>query len=193
MNMRALTGTDDLPRRTFTVKEVERMSEIGLIREDERVELLGGELVPMQAKGGRHEAIKLALLWKWYRAAPETVSLIPETTFRLDVDTFLEPDILVFPRGTRLEHIDPASVLLAVEIASSSRLYDLGPKALVYAHYGVRELWVIDAISMTLHVHREPEGGRYRSITPWPAEERVEPRFAPIEFALRLGDLDLTE
>ena len=193
MNMRALAGTDDLPRRTFTVKEVERMSEIGLIRDDERVELLGGELVPMPAKGGGHEAIKLALLWTWYRGAPETVSLIPETTFRLDVDTFLEPDILVFPRATRIEDIDPAHVPLAVEIASSSRIYDLGPKALVYAHFGVRELWVIDAIEMKIHVHREPEDGRYRAITPWSADELVVPRFAPSEFALRLGDLRIED
>jgi len=189
--MRALAGPDALPRRTFTVKEVERMSEVGLIREDERVELLGGELVPMQAKGGRHEAIKQALLWRWYRQAPQTINLIPETTFRLDTDTFIEPDVLIYRRETRVEDIEPASVLLAVEIAASSLGYDLGPKALVYAHFGIRELWVIDAIEMKIHVHREPEDRRWGSITPWSAEDLVVPRFAPSEFSLRLADLDL--
>ena len=193
MNMRALTGTDDLPRRTFTVKDVERMGEVGLIREGERIELIGGELIPMNAKGSRHETIKRQLLRRWYKAAPHDIDLIPETTFRLDVDTFIEPDILVVPAEVTIPRLAPDNVLLVVEIADRSLGYDLGPKALVYAHFGVRELWVIDAISMTLHVHREPDGGRYRSITPWSANDLVTPRFAPVKFALRLADLDLAE
>ncbi|MCX5515708.1 hypothetical protein C3941_06340 [Kaistia algarum] len=191
MNMRALTGTDDLPRRTFTVKEVERMGEIGLIREDERIELLGGELVPMNAKGGRHETLKFALLDRWGGIQHKDVGLIPETTFRLSDDTFLEPDVLVFPRTVRIPRLAPDNVLLAVEISDSSLGYDLGPKALVYAHFGLRELWVIDAIEKRIHVHRDPVDQRYGSITPWGADDLVVPAFAPSEFRLRLADLDL--
>jgi len=51
MNFRATTrAAEGLPRRAFTVEEVERMVEVGLIEEDERLELLGGELVPMSPK-----------------------------------------------------------------------------------------------------------------------------------------------
>jgi signal transduction histidine kinase len=57
MNVRALIENAGLPRRGFTVKEVERMSEVGLIRAEERVELIGGELVPMNPKGNRHEVL----------------------------------------------------------------------------------------------------------------------------------------
>jgi Uma2 family endonuclease len=169
------------------------MGEVGLIREDERVELIGGELVPMNAKGNRHETIKRKLLRRWYKATPEHVDLIPETTFRLDVDTFLEPDILVVPTEVTTARLAADNVLLAVEIADRSLGYDLGPKALVYAHFGVRELWVIDAIGMRIHVHREPDGGHYRAITPWSEGDLVVPAFAPGAFALRLADLDLTD
>ncbi len=193
MNMRALTGTDDLPRRTFTVKDVERMGEVGLIRDDERIELIGGELIPMNAKGSRHETLKYEIVLRWGRACPPGTVFIPETTFRLSTDTFLEPDLLVFPRSVGIRNLAAGNVLLAVELSDSSLGYDLGPKALVYAHFGVRELWVIDAISMKIHVHRDPEGGRYRTITPWGADDLVVPRFAPGEFQLRLTDLDLTE
>jgi len=191
MNMRALTGTDDLPRRTFTVKEVERMGEVGLIREDERVELLGGELIPMNAKGARHETLKLEINAAWGRACPRDMVFIPETTFRLSSDTFLEPDFLVFPRRIGIPGIRGDNVLLAVEISDTSLGYDLGPKSLVYAHFGVRELWVIDAISMKIHVHRDPAADRYRSITPWDAADLVVPAFAPPEFALRLADFEI--
>ncbi len=50
---------------------------------------------------------------------------------------------------------------------------------------------MIDATTNTIHVHRDPVGGRYRSITPWTAQDVVMPAFAPAEFALRLADLDL--
>jgi Uma2 family endonuclease len=193
MNMRALTGTNDLPRRTFTVAEVERMGEVGLIREGERVELIGGELVPMNAKGNRHEVLKARLLRLWYRAAPTHVDLVPETTFRLAADTFLEPDVVLYPSEVDIGRLNAENVLLAVELSDSSLGYDLGPKALVYAHFGVRELWVIDAVSLKVHVHRDPADGRYRAITPWGADDLVVPAFAPVEFALRLADLDLDE
>jgi Uma2 family endonuclease len=193
MNMRALTGTDDLPRRTFTVKEVERMGEVGLIREDERIELIGGELVPMNAKGSRHETLKRQILRRWYKLAPAEIDLIPETTFRLSEDTFVEPDVLIFPQPLQIGQLSAANVLLAVEISDSSLGYDLGPKALVYAHFGLRELWVIDAIEKKIYVHRDPVEGRYRSITPWASGDLVLPAFAPSEFRLRLDDFDLGE
>jgi Uma2 family endonuclease len=80
MNIRTLLKNAGLPRRSFTVKEVERMSEVGLLRAEERVELIGGELVPMSPKGSRHEVLKARLLRQWYRVAPDTIELIPETS-----------------------------------------------------------------------------------------------------------------
>ena len=191
MNVRTLIENAGLPRRGFTVKEVERMSEVGLLRAEERVELIGGELIPMNAKGSRHETLKLAINLRWGRSLPEDTVFIPETTLRLSDDTFLEPDFLVFPRSVAIGALRAESILLAVELSDSSLGFDLGPKALVYAYFGVRELWVIDATTNTIHVHRDPGEGRYQSITPWPADDLVVPAFAPVEFALRLADLDL--
>lgn len=191
MNVRAIIENAGLPRRGFTVKEVERMSEVGLLRAEERVELIGGELIPMNPKGSRHETLKFALNLRWGRLRPADTVFIPETTLRLSDDTYLEPDFLIFRRSVAISELTAGLVLLAVELSDSSLGFDLGPKALVYAHFGIRELWVIDATSNTIHVHRNPLDGRYQSITPWPADDLVVPAFAPAEFALRLADLDL--
>jgi Uma2 family endonuclease len=193
MNVRTLLKNADLPRRSFTVKEVERMSEVGLLRAEERVELIGGELVPMNPKGSRHEVLKARLLRQWYRVAPDTIELIPETTFRLAVDTYLERDVVIFERAVGIKRLDGGNALLAVELSDSSLGFDLGPKAQVYAYFGIGELWVIDAVAEIIHVHRAPADGRYASITPWSADDVVTPAFAPSEFALRLADLDLGE
>src|SRR5271169_5312604 len=57
-----------------------------------------GELVPMSPKGNQHEVVKTALLHRWYRRTPEGFLPTPETTFRLSADTYLEPDVVVYPR-----------------------------------------------------------------------------------------------
>ncbi len=180
----------DLPRRTFTVEDVERMIVSGIMREDERVELIFGELIPMNAKGIRHEVVKMALMMRWAHICPPDIQFIPETTFRLSRDTFLEPDFLVFPKSSGLRGLTGSSALLAVEIADSSLPFDLGAKAQVYAHFGVRELWVIDVARERIHVHHTPEDDRYINLATFSAEELVTPRHAPVAFALRLSELD---
>ena len=129
LNIRAKTTTraaEGLPRRRFTVAEVEAMVEAGVMDEDERVELIGGELVPMSPKGSRHEVVKVALNDAWSRSRPDNCRLAPETTFRLSVDTYLEPDFVIFDRATGLTGIKGENVLLVVEIADTSRRYDMG-------------------------------------------------------------------
>ena len=108
---RVTRAAEGLPRRRFTVAEVEAMVAAGVMKEDERIELVGGELVPMSPKGNQHETLKVALLRRWYRAAPRDYDLAPETTFRLSDDTYLEPDIVVYSRAEGLKGLSGRSVL----------------------------------------------------------------------------------
>ena len=186
---RVTTAAERLPRRRFTVAEVEAMVDAGIMEEDERVELIGGELVPMSPKGNHHEVVKTALLRRWFRAAPAAIELTPETTFRLSEDTYLEPDVVVYPSALEPKDLKGPNVLLVVEIAHSSRRYDMGRKAKLYASFGVRELWVIDAVKLTARVFREPEAAGYRETHDFASAERMVPLFAPEAFALRLDDL----
>ena len=186
------TAAEGLPRRRFTVVEVEAMVAAGVMEEDERVELIGGELVPMSPKGNQHEVVKAALLRRWYRAAPDGFDLVPETTFRLSEDTYLEPDVVIYPRASGIPGLSAENVLLVVEIADSSLRYDTGRKAALYAGFGVRELWVIDAVRLSTRVFREPSAGGYRDARDFGAAERIAPRFAADAFALRLEELELS-
>ena len=69
-------AAEGLPRRRFTIADVEAMVAAGIMEEDERVELIGGELVPMSPKGNRHEMVKTGLLERWYKAARRPTSLL---------------------------------------------------------------------------------------------------------------------
>ena len=189
---RVTSAAEGLPRRRFTVAEVEAMVAAGVMEEDERVELIGGELVPMSPKGNHHEVVKAALLRRWYRAAPDEVDLVPETTFRLSEDTYLEPDVVIYPRTTGIRGLAADNVLLVVEIANSSLRYDIGRKAVLYAGFGIRELWVIDAVRLTTRVFREPAADGYREAQDFGPADRLMPLIAPEPFALMLDELKLS-
>jgi Uma2 family endonuclease len=188
---RLTRAAEGLWRRSFTVAEVEAMVEAGIMEEDERVELIGGELVPMSPKGNHHEVVKTALLRRWLRAAPDDIEVTSETTFRLAADTYLEPDLVVYPGAVGLPGIKGPNVLLVVEIADSSKRYDMGRKAELYASFGVRELWVIDAVTLTTRAFRVPSATGYAQTRDVAISERLVPEFAPVEFALALSELNL--
>jgi Uma2 family endonuclease len=129
----------------------------------------------MSPKGLEHEVLKTAMLDRWYRAAPDGFALVPEITFRLSEDTYLEPDVLIYPRASGIRGLSANNVLLVVEIADSSLRYDTGRKAALYAGFGIRELWVIDAVRLTTRVFREPTADMYRDAQDFGPADRFTP------------------
>jgi Uma2 family endonuclease len=182
-------AAEGLARRAFTIVDLEKMVAAGLIDPDERLELIGGEIVPMSPKGNRHEALKAALNFVWGRACPDDYVFIPETGLRLSDTTYLEPDFIVYDRSVGLANVRGPDVLLAVEVADSSLDYDLRRKPLIYAEHGVRELWVINAAARTVHVHIAPGPGGYAFVREYRACDRLEPTAAPRDFAFALDNL----
>jgi Uma2 family endonuclease len=185
------SAAEGLPRRRFTVAEVEAMVAAGVVEEDERVELIGGELVPMSPKGLEHEVLKAALADRWYRLPDCEVGLAVATTFRLSEDTYLEPDVVVYPQASGIRELNADNVLLVVEIADSSLRYDIGRKAALHAGFGIRELWVIDAVRLTTRVFRAPAADSYRDMRDFSPVDRLLPLIAPEAFAVRLDELKL--
>src|SRR5438105_1396412 len=150
------TAAEGLPRRRFTAVEVEQMTAAGILHEHERIELIGGEIVPMSPKGYQHEVLKAALAIYWARVLPPDLMFITETTFRLANDTYLEPDFVFYPKAGGLQGLNAETALLVVEVSDSSLGYDLGRKAGLYASFGIKELWVIDAVKLKTRIHRDP-------------------------------------
>ncbi|KAB2850022.1 MAG: Uma2 family endonuclease [Hyphomicrobiaceae bacterium] len=177
-------------RRKWSVAEIEAMVKAGIIAEDERIELIGGEVVPMSPKGIRHELVKVALARHWYKRLPDTAELAQETTFRLDEHSFVEPDFVFYRKSDGLAGLKPQTCLLAVEVADTSLDYDLRRKARIYASHGVREVWVINAVSLLTHVHRAPGLDGYGDIREHPADDTLELTFAP-HLNVALGRLEL--
>jgi Uma2 family endonuclease len=183
-------AAEGVPRLRWTLAEFERLAELGILTEDDRIELIGGELVPMSPKGNRQENVKTRLLNTILRQLPAELEIAIELGWRPNDDTYLEPDILVFRNAADPSRVAPSEVLLAVEIAVSSLSYDTGRKAQVYAALGVPEYWVINAVTLDTRLHRQPSLTGYARMIEAPRSETLVPLMvAPI--AVRLDDLRL--
>ena len=183
-------AAEGLPRRYFTFAELEEMTAAGILGEDERIELIGGEIVPMSPKGNHHEILKSALNIYWVPRLPADLLFITETTFRMSDDTYFEPDFVFYPKEGGWKGLGATTAKLVVEVADSSLGYDMGRKAALYANFGIAELWVIHAVTLQTRIHREPSPSGYRSIVDLPPTETLVPAAAPA-LAVRLADLDL--
>jgi Uma2 family endonuclease len=162
-----------------------------VLTEDDRVELIGGELVPMAAKGNRHENLKTALVDSMYRRLPVDLRLSVELGWRAGSDMYLEPDIAIFAAVADVTRVAPADMLLVLEVAASSLAFDTGRKAQVYATLGVRDYWVVNATDYTTRVYRDPSATGYGTITNHAAADGVVPLLLP-SLAVKLADFGLS-
>src|SRR5207247_3212709 len=136
-----------LAHRRFTVDEYYRMAETGILAEDDRVELLDGEIVEMSPIGPRHAATVTRLDHLFNRLVGDRAIVRAQNPVRLDGYSEPEPDIaLVTPRADfyRAEHPTPRDILLIVEVADTSLRYDRHTKLPGYARAGVPEAWLVD-------------------------------------------------
>jgi Uma2 family endonuclease len=178
----------DLPRRLFTTQDVFRMVEAGVMEADENVELIEGELVVMAAKKNDHEIAKSALIRWLARNASDDLILGVETTLYLAERLFVEPDLMLYPRTFKPQDLAGGDVTLLIEVSDDSLARDLGLKAGIYAHHGVRDYWVVDVERRRVIVHRRPSDDGYRSVEVFEADAEVTALLAPA-LRMRLTDL----
>jgi Uma2 family endonuclease len=195
MNVAVTTAAEGFPRRAFTVDDIARMIDAGIIGEEEKFELVEGEIVMSAAKGFAHERIKSALTIAVARALPEHLTMGVETTLRLTNTIMLEPDIAVFPKelfrksSVRFAELDRGQAALVIEVAASSLAYDKGLKARLYARHRVKEFWVVDAKAGVTWVHTGPSGDGWSSIVEQGPDEVLTTPTLP-GFSIRLGEID---
>jgi Uma2 family endonuclease len=151
----------------FTVRDYFRMGEVGILDEDDRVELLEGEIVETSPIGNVHAAVVSRLTALFVPAATERAVVRVQDPAILNDFSAPQPDIAVVAYRADFyvgAHPRPGDVLLIVEVADSSIRTDLGLKARLYASAGVAEYWVVDLARRRIVVHAQPEGDRYASV-----------------------------
>jgi Uma2 family endonuclease len=151
-------------RRRFGVAEYYRMAEAGILKEDERVELIEGEIIEMSPIGTRHAACVDRINRLFSRLASRDAIIRVQSPVRLDDASALQPDVtLLRLRDDFYErmHPTPPDVLLVVEVADTSAGYDREVKARLYARAGIQEFWLVDLTGEKIEVYARPSEGSY--------------------------------
>lgn len=154
-----------LARRRFTVDEYAEMARVGILRDDDRVELIDGEIVEMAPIGPDHAGSVDAIYELLVRELSGLAQVRAQNPIRLDAFNQPQPDFALLRRRDdfyRSAHPTPADVLLIVEVADTSLSTDRAVKLPLYARAGLPEVWLVDLAHGVISVHREPGPGGYR-------------------------------
>ena len=155
-----------LHRRRFTVHDYYAMADAGILGEDDRVELIEGEILEMASIGSQHAACVDRLTRFLVPGAGDRAVVRVQNPVRLSDLTEPQPDLaLLRPRDDfyATAHPGPADTLLIVEVSHSTLGYDRGIKLPLYAAAGIPEVWIVNGDDGVIEVYREPSGGYYGS------------------------------
>ncbi|MBV9280113.1 MAG: Uma2 family endonuclease [Chloroflexi bacterium] len=172
-------------RRRFTADEYHQMAEAGILLEDDRVELIEGEIVEMSPIG-RHHASAVNRLTNLFVPTFADVAIVSvQNPIRLSDDTEPQPDLtLLRPRSDFYDagHPGPEDILLVVEVADTSVAYDRGLKIPLYWRSGIAESWLIDLTRGTVTVYGDVGPSGYGTSR----EVRRGEQLAPLAFPDRV-------
>lgn len=156
-----------LLRRKFTVKQYHQMVEAGILKENDRVELIRGEIVEMTPINRRHSAHVKRLNQLFVLRLAGFVTVGVQDPVELDDTSEPQPDIsLLRIKADFYEsgHPQPQDILLLVEVADTTVESDREIKIPLYAENGIIEVWLVDINEQCIEVYREPSPNGYQNI-----------------------------
>ena len=155
-------------KRCFTVAEYNRMGEAGILKEDDRVELIEGEIFEMSPIGRRHAACVGRLTNLFSRLLAESVIVWVQNPVVLNDYTEPQPDVALLRRREDFYERSlpaPDDVLLVVAVADTTLEYDRQIKVPLYARAGIREVWVVNLMDEQVEVYTRPADGAYQDVS----------------------------
>ena len=183
-----------LVRRRFTVDEYYQMAQAGILGEDDRVELIDGEIIEMTPIGRGHVSCVIRLTWIFGQRFGNAALVSVQNPVRLNEHNEPQSDLMVLrfrPDFYKSGIAGPADVLLLVEVGDSSAALDRRVKLPLYARSGIPEVWLLDLSRNTIRAHRDPTPEGYRTARTVRRGEKIAPlAFPDAELAAEdlLGD-----
>ena len=169
-------------RRRFTVAEYYAMADAGILSENDRVELLDGDLIVMPPIGDWHAAsVDLFTNILPPRLQGRAIVRVQNPT-RLDNNSEPQPDVMLLRWRDdfyRNGHPGPADVLLLIEVADSSVEFDRTVKLAAYARAGIPEVWIVARAERRIEAYAEPAGNEYATVRCFGLGETVAPQAFP--------------
>jgi Uma2 family endonuclease len=176
--------------RKFTVTEFYKLAEAGILSEDDRVELLSGQIMVMAPIGENHRTVvdALAEIFTDQRQGRYRVGV--QNPLRIGVENEPQPDLVLYERVVVGRHPVPGETYLVIEVADASLTYDQQSKIPLYAAAGIKEVWVVDLIRSCIHTYRDPVSSQrnYATVSVFDRLTWVSPRQFP-DIRIRLAEM----
>jgi len=156
-----------LLRHQFTVKQFHQMAESGILSENERLELIRGEMIDMSPIGTRHSGCVLFLSNLLILLLGGRALINVQNPVELDETSEPQPDIALSkprPDFYRNSHPQPEDIFLLIEVTDTIVKYDREVKIPLYAEANIPEVWLIDVNQEVIEVYRNPLQGVYQDI-----------------------------
>ena len=166
-------------RYRFTVEEFYRMLDAGIFTEDDRVELVEGDVVTMMPIGARHAYCVDQLTTLFVAQSGGRYVVRVQGPLRVGPTSEVLPDLMLLqppPERYREAHPTPEDVLLVVEVAETSLAYDREVKVPLYARHGIPEYWLINLQDNVVEVYRKPSQYGYKEVHYLRSEDTLHPQ-----------------
>lgn len=168
----------------LSLAQYDRMIAQGLFepKEEHYVELIHGEIRPMNPIGAPHEvAVDILNFWSVRNLPDDKVWVRVQNSVGIPaLDSAPQPDIAwVAKKDYTAGRPTGGDVLLIIEVAESSLAYDRGEKAELYARAGIQDYWIVNLVNHCIEVHRNPAADRYQSIAKLQASQEMRPLAFP--------------
>jgi Uma2 family endonuclease len=182
--------------RRWTRKEYRKLGDLGIIHEDEPIELLDGHLIVAEPKTPPHATMARLTANALERAFGDGWFVSLQDPIALDDASEPEPDVAVVS-GDPLDYLDdhPARPALLVEVAESSLDFDRSHKGSAYARAGLPDYWIVNLVDWRIEVYRDPAedrsaelGWRYLDVGLFAPGSSIEPLTRP-EIAVAVSDI----
>lgn len=174
------TRSQEVSRRRFTVHDYHKMAEAGILHEDDRVELIEGEIVEMAAIGGRHFTCVNKLNHLLVKSVGDAAIVSVQNPVRLDERNEPQPDLAVIRAGDYREALPgPEDVLFLIEVSDTTLAYDRNTKLPLYARAGVSEAWIVNLANETAECHTDPSPDGYRTVRHSGKGDTIKPEAFP--------------
>lgn len=151
-------------RKRFTTAEYLQIAATGIFGEEERYELLEGEIVEMSPLGPQHSAAVTRLTELIYTLNNPQITIRVQDPVRLGDFSVPQPDVAVVNRRDDRYaggHPEPEDILLLIEVSESSLAYDRNVKLPLYAQAGITEVWLVALLPQVVEIYREPGENGY--------------------------------
>lgn len=153
-----VTSTTVTPKR-FTIDDYHRLIQLGFLTENDRVELIRGELMGMVAKGTPHTVCNTSLIYELIMLLQTRAVIRGQESITLPPNSEPEPDLVIAKNCSDRylsNHPQPEDILLVVEIADSTLKYDQESKLPLYAESGIANYWIFNLVTYCLEIYTQP-------------------------------------